>query len=390
MLRLLSLLFIASFLSACSSPRLAGIDDLSDLTNQVLSSFGNDSEKALTAANQAYDTAEREELEFYAPLHMQRIKDAMTEVQRNDLAGNNDALLASSALLQGLLKTALENKQDVQETLSPLIAQNAVLLEIHTDKALPVEYTDAMEDMSYLIKLIEAGEKVRAIKRSPSVLQELTELEPMTMLAVHWQPAQQTLQKAEDEDADSTAPLTFAAARDRVEDARLTISEQYQDRELSRKAGLRALRTAQHALYMGRAAEKLQGLTAVQAEQKALDFENYLHDISSAIGGEDLRHMDLRDQALAIIQAISERERQYQRALNSGADITLQLPPQTDAGAETEATSDKTQNVFFGDSDEDREQTAGVKAAADAGTVETTIESESAENNTDANNENQD
>ena len=62
MLRLLSLLFIASFLSACSSPRLAGIDDLSDLTNQVLSSFGNDSEKALTAANQAYDTAQREEL----------------------------------------------------------------------------------------------------------------------------------------------------------------------------------------------------------------------------------------------------------------------------------------------------------------------------------------
>ncbi|WP_296984358.1 MULTISPECIES: hypothetical protein [unclassified Thalassolituus] len=390
MLRLLSLLFIASFLSACSSPRLAGIDDLSDLTNQVLSSFGNDSEKALTAANQAYDTAQREELEFYAPLHMQRIKDAMTEVQRNDLAGNNDALLASSALLQGLLKTALENKQDVQETLSPLIAQNAVLLEIHADKALPVEYTDAMEDMSYLIKLIEAGEKVRAIKRSPSVLQELTELEPMTMLAVHWQPAQQTLQKAEDEDADSTAPLTFAAARDRVEDARLTISEQYQDRELGRKAGLRALRTAQHALYMGRAAEKLQGLTAVQAEQKALDFESYLHDISSAIGGEDLRHMDLRDQALAIIQAIRERERQYQRALNSGADITLQLPPQTDTGAETEATSDKTQNVFFGDSDEDGEQTEGVKAAADAGTAESTIESESAENSTDADNENQD
>jgi|GEM_PF-1053590 len=315
MLRISSLFISAALLAGCAAPQIAEIDNLSTLTSQVADKLGNDSDKALKSAQQAYETAQDEQLNFYAPLHMQRIEAAMKDVQRNDLTGDDSALIHSSALLQTLLQTALQNKHEVQTSLGQLLAQRDVLLSIHANNALPGDYNDVMEDLTDLITLIEAGQKEKAVKKSSGVLQDLNDLEPDAMLAIHWQPAYETLDKADDEDADDNAPVTFRQAEEKVKNARLTIKENYKDRQMSQTAGLEALRAAQHALYVGRAAEKLQRLTAEQAEQKALDFENYLHDISVAMATDDLRHMDLRDQALAIIQSIQEREREFRQEL---------------------------------------------------------------------------
>ncbi|MAD46261.1 MAG: hypothetical protein CMI02_10135 [Oceanospirillaceae bacterium] len=344
------LLLPAFLLAACSTPQIAEIDNLPDLTSQMADALGNDSDKALRAAEQAYDKARQEELAFYAPLHMERLQAAMKDVQRSDLSGDRDALIQSSALVQTLLKTALDNKQEVESTLLPLLTQKSVLQDIHADKVLADDYADAMDDMKDLITLIEAGNKEKAVKKSAAVLEELTELEPEAMLAIHWRPAEQTLEQAEDEDADHNAPATFAAAEAVVESARQTILEHYKDRQHSEEVGLAALRKAQHALYVGRAAEKLQKLKPAEAEQKALDFENYLHDISAAIEGDDLRHMELRDQALAIIQALRERERQYHKTLESAAKGQSSQPQANSeasaaAPAETEAPAQTTQET---------------------------------------------
>jgi hypothetical protein len=306
---LLTGLLSLSLLSGCAAQRIANEDSVTQATTEKVSELGNDSERALSQAEAAYATASSEDLSFYAPLHMEQIQQALKQARSHELAGDAQASIESSARVLSLLDSALKNKARAQSALSPLFAQKAVLDEIKAGSVMSARYQREMKELRSLISMIEAGESDKVIDKSAGVLKSLQQLELDTMLRLHWQPANETLEKADDEDADTHAPATFSDAELQVEKAAQTIRRHYQDRALTESTGKEALRAAQHALYIAREAKNITRLDSAQAEQAALEFEGYLHQLSMTLGAGDMRHMALKDQTLAIVQYAEEQAR---------------------------------------------------------------------------------
>jgi len=240
---------------------------------------------------------------------MEQIQQALKQARSHELAGDAQASIESSARVLSLLDSALKNKARAQSALSPLFAQKAVLDEIKAGSVMSARYQREMKELRSLISMIEAGESDKVIDKSAGVLKSLQQLELDTMLRLHWQPANETLEKADDEDADTHAPATFSDAELQVEKAAQTIRRHYQDRALTESTGKEALRAAQHALYIAREAKNITRLDSAQAEQAALEFEGYLHQLSMTLGAGDMRHMALKDQTLAIVQYAEEQAR---------------------------------------------------------------------------------
>jgi len=336
MLRFTSLLLTLALLGGCASKQLADQDALSAMASAKASELGDDSALALDKAQTAYRTATTEELAFYAPLHMQQLEAALKEAQQADLAGNSGQSIQASARVLTLLENGQKNKATARQLLAPVFKQKEVLDGVKAGNVLPGPYNDRMDDLKDLIVMIESGDSSRAQEKSVPLLTSLQELERDTMLALYWQPAAETLDKAEDEDADVQAPQTFAGAEEKVEQAEVFIRQHYHDRAQAEATGLQALRLAQHALFIAREAQKLQKLNAETAEQAALKQEDLLHQIATTAGAGDLRHMAFRDQTLAIIQYIQEEQRS--RATRNKAAATAAEQAAAPQSTDSEAT----------------------------------------------------
>ncbi|PHS61608.1 MAG: hypothetical protein COB09_18375 [Thalassobium sp.] len=337
-----------SLLGGCASQRIANEDSVSLATNEKVSQLGNDSERALSEAEAAFTTASNEDLTFYAPLHMEQIQQALKQARSHELAGDSRGCIESSARVLSLLDSALKNKARAQTALSPLFAQKTVLDEIKAGSVMSAQYQRDMKELRSLISLIEAGEGSKVIDRSARVLKALQQLELDTMLRLHWQPASETLAKADDENAAKHAPATFSDAELQVENAAQIIRRHYQDRALAESTGKEALRAAQHALYIAREAKAITRLDSAQAEQAALEFEGYLHQLSETLNAGDMRNMALKDQTLAIIQHAEEQARKAAAKHNAQATpVVLQPVAENPVTAESplEATSEKTSEV---------------------------------------------
>ena len=293
--------------TGCASKKLANQDAFDSLATAKAEQFAGDSEKALDNAEQAYKSAKDAELDFYAPLHMEQLRDALKQARALELEGKTTETVKVSAKVVTLYEGGLQNKQKAEGQLPALIQQKATLDEIKANNVLPGEYKTAMDDFKELISLIETGDEAKAAKDSEAVLKDLQAIELDVMLTQHWQPAKKTLDKAEKEDADSNATKTFEYAENLVQNAERIIRQSYTDRELVEKTGKDALRAAQHALFIGREVATLVSMNKAQAETVALQFEDYLGQIGSAIKADDVRHMSLQDQTLALKQFAEEQ-----------------------------------------------------------------------------------
>ena len=373
--------------SGCANKQIAYQETFESLANETAESFAGDSERALNEAEQAYKAANNAELDFYAPLHMQQIRDTLKQARSLELEGNSDATIQMSAKVVALYEAGKRNKAKVEALLPALIQQKNTLDEIKANNILPGDYRDGMDDVKELISLIEAGEEVRAAKESGAVLADLQRIERDTMLRQHWFPARETLDKAEDEDADNNAAQTFASAEQLVDDAERIIRQSYSDRRLVEKTGKQALRAAQHALFIGREVSLLVKMTHAQAEQAALKFENYLGQIGSVIDAQDLRHMSLEDQTLALKQYAGEQagkiSAEYQKQIKALNALIAKLQRQQMAtdGEIPEGEEPVTTSAAQTDNTPETTEAAEPEAETDTATESETV-AETAETDT--------
>lgn len=288
--------------SGCANKRLANQDQFDQLASEKAEQFAGDSEKALLEAEVKHEEAVNADMYFFAPLHMEQATEALNLARNHELKGlQSDSLIASSKVLT-LLQLAQENKLKVKSQLVALLTQKKLLEDLNCPQVLPSEFDDQLEAIGELVKKIESGEAVKT-EAVQTVLTNMQELELETLLVIHWQPAKKTLDKAKDENADDNAPKSFILAEELVAQAEIEIRNNYRNREMVEKKGLKALRSAQHALYLARDAELLVQLDNQGAEKAALIFENLLATIGTALKAGDVSHMALIDQANALAQS---------------------------------------------------------------------------------------
>ena len=302
-------------LTGCAQQRIANEDELGNKAALKAESFIGDARNALDDAEEAFNRAKAEDLEFFTPLHWQQINDAIKTARKEEVAGHDQATITASALVTTLLNNAMGFKDKISDRLASLLTQRQVLLDIRADKVLAKEFTKQDNRIRELASQLEAGKEKDINPEINDILSDMTELERNTMLELHWRPAQKTLEKAEDEGVDDFAPVTYAAAEKLAKKAFDTISAQYIKRDDCARIGHEALRAAQHALYIGRDAEKIVNLDPDDAEQATLRTEDYLQQIGEAIGVESLRYMSLQDQTLAITQRAREMNNRLQKQI---------------------------------------------------------------------------
>ncbi len=308
---LVSTLCASALLQGCASAKLANQAALTAAADAKASEFGDNSELALQRAESAHETAVNEQLNFYAPHTMEKLAEALNEAQKaHDNQQTAQAVKAAASVLT-LLENGQRNKAEAQKLLAPVFEHKQRVDEIKGQTVLPSDYQSVLDDIQDLIGYIEEGKSDQAVAESEDVIDDLKTLERNTMLTVHWQPAVDVLDQAEDEDADDHASQTYADAEQKVETAQEFISVNFSNRVESQKLGLEALRASQRALFIGRESQALQKLDAEKAEQAALKEEERLRQIGIAVGVSDLRYMALTDQSNAIIEHIQTSRREH-------------------------------------------------------------------------------
>lgn len=305
---LLALTVSATLISSgCATRHIANEDSLESQAAIRAEQLTGNTQSALDKAEEAIAKAKGENYALLTPLHWQQMNDAIKLARKEDLASNSEASVAASARVLTLAESAEVTRVQVQDLLSQVLRQKAVLDDVKADKVLPKEYRAIRSQIMDLARLIEAGKAAKIDGDINDLMADMDELERDTMLEIHWRPALQTLAKAEKEGVDDYAPETFSDAEAITEEAEDTIREQYSNRQLSTDVGLRALRAAQHALYIGREAESIINMDIDDAEHAALRFESYLHQLAEALNAGDLRNMAFLDQTLALVQKAREQ-----------------------------------------------------------------------------------
>lgn len=298
----------ALLITGCASKQIANQEGLQESALEQAKQFSGDSERALAEAEAKFEKATNADMNFYAPLHMEQAEQALKLAKANEITGKTEVSINASAQVIALLDLAQKNKKKVETLLAPILAQKKVLDDLKTPHILPDEYNSQIDDIKDLIAEIETGKELDALSSSDSLLIELNNLELNTLLELHWNPAQKTLAKAEDEDADDSAPKSYALAVKAVEEAEAMIRSDYKDREKVEALGLVALRAAQHVLYTGRDAEVLVKLNERKAENAVLKFQQLIAIIGKALKSDSVSHMALEDQANALAQIAETQE----------------------------------------------------------------------------------
>ena len=312
---LVSILISPLLINGCAQQGIANQDEFDQLAHQKAEEYVGKTRSALEKAEDVYGQAKSQQLNVLAPLHWQQLSDAIKKARTADLEGNNDASVEAAAWVMTYFESAQKVKAQVETQLGDVLAQQAVLLELKSDRILKRDYRDLIGELKKLARDIESGQAKDIADDAAELLEEMQELELNTMLEIHWRPARDTLDKAEDEGTDDFAPETFAIAERLTRKARYTIREQYQNREICDGVGIEALRASQHALYIGREAEKIINMDIDDAEEAALRFEGYLHQVSTALGAGDLRNMAFLDQTLALVQKAGEQKSAAEKPL---------------------------------------------------------------------------
>ncbi len=284
------------------------------------------SERALIEAENQYDAVLQGDIEFYSPLTIQKAKETLKLAQSKELtADKQDSLKASNNVLL-LLKSAQENKEKVERLLKKILTQKKILDNLKTPHILTAEYNAQVSNIKNIIQKIENNEEAEALKASDKIYSDLQTLELNTLLAIHWAPAQKTLQKAKEEGAINFAKKSFLLASDAVNNAENLIRSDYKNHSKVEINGTTALRVAQKALYTSRDAKFLSGLDHEQAEGVVLRFQDLIAKIGVALKSKDLRHMALEDQANALAQVAETQSSRLAASLNEKiADLEEQL-----------------------------------------------------------------
>lgn len=300
-----SIFFLLSILvltSGCSNKPVVNSDQFQPLILKT-EEFTSESEKTLFEAETEYEKAINSNFNFYSPSSMTQATELLYLARDFEIRGlQNDSLISSKKALE-LLHLAEKNKSNVERILKPVLAQKLILEEIKSPQVLPKEFNNQMLDIQELVADIESSDEVITTETMQPILDNLKQLELDTLLTIHWQPAKETLEKAKEENANKNAPQSFGTAKKILEESENIIRNNFNNRELVAAEGLKALRSAQHVLYIARDAEQLVHLDKGRAENAILEMENLLHKISIALKAGDFRHMALTDQVNAIAQS---------------------------------------------------------------------------------------
>lgn len=300
-----------SLISACSGPAIKDTALIQQAAISEAQTSELDPTEAIETSRNLQISAQQQDLYYFSPGYMaqaeQEMQKAEAALKQNKPASET---VTHSLTAQALFERGLTNKKAVLNQLKPSFDGMQMLSDINAHVLVKDDFEDIEDDIKDLIILIEKGKTSNASKDQQDVLDDITELEVETLKVAHFNPAENALEKAEDADAEDFAIKTYEIAEKAVEKLETLIESQYKNRELIADSAKATIRLAQHAEEVAKAAQPLLKLNAEQAEQHILYVESLLDRVKQAIGHDNINHMPLKNQSIALAQAVETLSKQ--------------------------------------------------------------------------------
>jgi len=257
----------------------------------------------IESARELQVKAQKEDLYFFSPTYMSQAEDAMSEAE-SALAAKKPAqeTIALALTAQKLFSRGLESKQSVRIQLEKSFSGLDMLKTLGTPTVERKEYESLMDDLKDLIVLIEQGKTSEAASEETSFLKDIAELEITTLKTKHLSPVQSALDLADEADADDFAPKSLKEALNRHDALQSYIESSPKDRDGIRKKSTAAIKLAQHAEHVAKSAKPLLKLNPELAETHVLQIEAWIRRIGQSLEHEDVTHLELNSQSIALAQ----------------------------------------------------------------------------------------
>ena len=300
-----SSIVVALSLSGCMSQQIANTKHMDDIAQKQAAATTQTPQEICETASIAIANADKEELYFYAPLHLEQASDNLQDGQdqiknkETEKEGVKKCFKASD-----LIKNGLDIKIKVKSTLSDSLAELEMLKKVDSDKKYTDDIQDHKDDVMDIAKKIEAGKMNEAMQDQAELIKEMLELETDIVIDKNLTPVEVMIEKADDANADDLAEKTFEKAELELESARKFIRSNYRNNEQVEATSAVAMRAAKHALYVALEVETLKNLNEEAAEKKVLYIESLLEHINKKLNKDVVIGNSLDEQAKIIGQRV--------------------------------------------------------------------------------------
>ena len=330
MKNLLLAVITISLITACANTELA-TQQIDNAAMKQAAQTNITPEQAIENAYLALDKANQDELAFYTPLHFNGVqksfdKIALLQKQQSTAkdASKDKQIITEAFKTQKLIDEAYQVKVNIEHLLVDALNHKLILDKLNSKKAFPKQYKNMNNDLVSLFKLIEQNRMDKALKNQVDLLEDMTELEIDTLVAIYVKPAKLILDKAEDFDADDYAEKTFNQAELSIKHAEAFIAANPRNIEGVKNVGDEALLAAKRALNVGQFAKSLVELDEERAEIKALEMEDLLGAIIQGFNANGLEGLTLEEQSqeLAQLARVQANKIKAQTLLTEDKSIT--------------------------------------------------------------------
>jgi hypothetical protein len=300
LLGLMSLILI----TACSAPAVKDTLLIQQSAQEQAKNLGLSAQDVLVETRDLQVLAQREDLYFYSPTYIAQAEEEIRSAESAFKDKQDIQKIITHALTgQKLLKRGLENKKIALSQLKLSLDGLALLEKLKAPTLFPSDYSDIQSDIRNLVILIEQGNATQAIKDQTSVLNDIIEIEINVLKKAYLGQVEKALEKAIDVDAEDFAPVSMEKANSAVEKLSLFIEQnrkQLKDIDIKTQ---KAIHLAQHAKHVAITVEPLLKLKIKEAEQHVLFIEKLIARIGKALDQQDVTHLPLDNQSIALAQA---------------------------------------------------------------------------------------
>ena len=277
----LSVLVLSLSLTGCMTQQIANTKHMDDAALKQAASSKQTPQQICEAASLAIAKADKEDLHFFAPLHLEQASDNLQEGQEKIKLKETQAQgVAQCFKVNKLIENGIAIKAKVKTSLKDSFVELNMLKTVDNEKKFTDDIQDHVEDVIDLVKEIEAGKMNEAMQGQAELLKEMLELEIEIVTAKNLTVVEVMLEKAEDADADELAEKTFDKAEKELESAKKFIQVNYRNNKQVEKASALAMRAAKHAFYVAKEVETLKELKPEMAEEKILYMETLLERVN--------------------------------------------------------------------------------------------------------------
>jgi hypothetical protein len=300
LLGLMSLILI----TACSAPAVKDTLLIQQSAQEQAKNLSLSTQGVLDETRDLQVLAQREDLYFYSPTYITQAEEEIRSAESAFKDKLDTHKIITHALTgQKLLRRGLENKKIALSQLKLSLDGLALLEKLKAPTLFPSDYSDVQSDIRNLVILIEQGNANQAIKDQVSVLNDIIEIEINVLKKTYLGQAEKALEKAIDADAEDFAPASIEKAENAVEKLSLFIEQnrkQLKDIDIETQ---KAIHLAQHAEHVALTVEPLLKLKIKEAEQHVLFIEKLIARIGKALNQQDVTHLPLDKQSIALAQA---------------------------------------------------------------------------------------